>query len=159
MCPSHQFRVKSMTFEYHWSKRFGTRKIEFIYFFNSSLILDLVLPWPKNSRTRGFLIGPTLVIACCAKTVSINVLPRKCPDPIYKVISYLSQLSTHKQIPLALQVQTCKIVTLFARKSNFKWQTKYGTLCLNQEIKSGNPFPTPFLRVSYSCGVGSLDRR
>jgi hypothetical protein len=31
-----------MTFEYHWSKRFGTMKIEFIYFFDSSKIIDLV---------------------------------------------------------------------------------------------------------------------
>jgi hypothetical protein len=34
------------------------------------------------------------------------------------------------------------------------------TLHLNQEMKSSNPFPAPFpRRVSYSYGVGSLDRR
>jgi hypothetical protein len=65
-----------MTFEYHWSKRFGTMKIEFIYSFVSSKILDLFKPERKDSRTRVFLIGPTLVVASCAKTVSIDVIPR-----------------------------------------------------------------------------------
>jgi hypothetical protein len=41
-----------MTFKYHWSKRVGIMKIEFIYFFNSSIILDLVKPKRKDSRTR-----------------------------------------------------------------------------------------------------------
>jgi hypothetical protein len=50
-------------------------KIEFIYFFNSSIIIDLVKPERKDSRTSGFSIGPTLVVACCAKTVSIDVIP------------------------------------------------------------------------------------
>jgi hypothetical protein len=80
-------------------------KIEFIYFFNSSIILDLVKPRRNNSRTRGFLIRPTLVVACCAKT-SINVIPRKCPDRIDKAIGYLYQLGSHRRIHLALQVQT-----------------------------------------------------
>jgi hypothetical protein len=31
-----------MTFEYHWSNRFGTMKIEFIYFFDSSKIIDII---------------------------------------------------------------------------------------------------------------------
>jgi hypothetical protein len=76
---------------------FGTMKIEFIYFFNSSIILDLVKPRRKNSRTRCFTIGLTSVIACCAKMVSINVIPRNCPDPIGKAIGYLSQLGTHRR--------------------------------------------------------------
>jgi hypothetical protein len=42
-----------MTFEYHWSKRFGTMKIEFIYFFYSSIILDLAKPGCKVSITLG----------------------------------------------------------------------------------------------------------
>jgi hypothetical protein len=54
----------------------------------------------------GFSIGPTLVVACCAKTVSIDVIPRKFPDPIGKAIGYLSQLGTHRRLSLALQVQT-----------------------------------------------------
>jgi hypothetical protein len=61
-----------MTFEYHWSKRFGTIKIESIYFFNSSIIFDLVKLGRKDSRTRGFSVGMTLVIACCAKTTFIS---------------------------------------------------------------------------------------
>jgi hypothetical protein len=70
-------------------------KIEFIYFFNASIILDLIKLGRKYSRTHGFSIRSTLVVACCAKMVSIDVIPRKFPDPIGKVIGYLSQLSTH----------------------------------------------------------------
>jgi hypothetical protein len=53
-----------------------------------------------------FLIRTTLVVACCAKIVSINVIPRKCPGPIGKAIGYLSQLDTYRHVFLALQVQT-----------------------------------------------------
>jgi hypothetical protein len=93
-----------MTFEYHWSKRFGTIKIELIYFFDSSKIIDIIKAGHKDSRTRYFPIGPTFVIVCCAKTVSIDVIPRIFLDPISKAIGYLSQLSTHRRIFLALQV-------------------------------------------------------
>jgi hypothetical protein len=98
MCLPHHFRVKPMTFEYHWIKMFGSMKIEFIYFFNSSIILDLVKANRKASKTCGFLIGPTLVVACCAKTISINVIPRKCPNPIDIVIGCLYQIGNHRQI-------------------------------------------------------------
>jgi hypothetical protein len=81
-------------------------KIEFIYFFNSSIILDLVKPGRNNSRTHGFSIRPTFVVACCAKMVSINIIHRKYHGTINKAIGYLSQLGTHRRIPLALQVQT-----------------------------------------------------
>jgi hypothetical protein len=64
-------------------------KIEFIYFFDLSIILDLVKPERKDSRTRGFSIGPTLVVACCAKTVSINIIPRKFPGPICNTLVLL----------------------------------------------------------------------
>jgi hypothetical protein len=77
-------------------------KIEFIYFFNSSITLDLVKASRKNSRTRVFFIGATSVIAACAKTVSINIIPRKCSNPIGKVVGYLSQLGTQRWISLAL---------------------------------------------------------
>jgi hypothetical protein len=81
-------------------------KIEFIYFFDSSKIIDLVKAGRKDSITRCFLIGPTLVVACCAKTISIDVIPRIFLDPISKVVGYLSQLGTHRWISLALQVFT-----------------------------------------------------
>jgi hypothetical protein len=81
-------------------------KIEFIYLFDLSIILDLVKPRHKDSRTRGYSIGPTLVVACCAKTVSIDVIPRIFPNPYRQAIDYLSQLSTHRRFSLALQVQT-----------------------------------------------------
>jgi hypothetical protein len=79
-------------------------KIEFIYFFDSSKIIDLIKAGRKDSRTCCFSIGPTLVVVCCAKTVSIDVIPRIFLDPISKVIGYLSQLGTHRRISLALQV-------------------------------------------------------
>jgi hypothetical protein len=91
-----------MAFEYHWSKRFVTIKIEFIYFFDSSKIINIIKAGRKDPRTRCFLIGPTLVVVCCAKTVSIDVIPRIFLDPISKVVGYLSQLDTHRQISLAL---------------------------------------------------------
>jgi hypothetical protein len=95
-----------MTFEYHWSKRFETIKIELIYFFDSSKIIDIVKAGRKDSRTRCFPIGPTFVVVCCVKTISIDVIPRIFLDPISKAVGYLSQLDTHRRISLALQVFT-----------------------------------------------------
>jgi hypothetical protein len=71
-------------------------KIKFIYFFDSSKIIDLVKAGRKDSRTHCFFIGPTLVVVCCAKTVSIDVIPRIFLNPISKVVGYLSQLGTHR---------------------------------------------------------------
>jgi hypothetical protein len=88
-----------MTFEYHWNERFGIMKIEFIYFFDSSKIIDLVKTRRKDSITRCFSIGPTLVVVCCAKTCIIS---RIFLDPISKAVGYLSQLGTHRLISLAL---------------------------------------------------------
>jgi hypothetical protein len=80
-------------------------KIQFIYFFDSSKIIDLIMAGRKESRTR-FSIRLTLVVACCVKTVSIDVIPRIFLDTISKAVGYLSQLSPHRQISLALQVFT-----------------------------------------------------
>jgi hypothetical protein len=93
-----------MTFEYNWSKRYGTIKIEFIYFFDSSKIIDIVKAGRKDSRTCCFPIGPTLVVVCCAKAVPIDVIPRIFLDPLSKAVGYLSQLGTHRRISLALKV-------------------------------------------------------
>jgi hypothetical protein len=82
-----------MIFEYYWSKRFGTIKIEFIYFFDLSKIIDLVKAGRKDSKTRCFSIGPTLVVAYCVKTVSIDVIPKIFLDPISKAIGYLSHVT------------------------------------------------------------------
>jgi hypothetical protein len=41
-----------VTFEYQWSKRFGTMKIEFIYFFDSSKIIDIIKAGRKDCRKR-----------------------------------------------------------------------------------------------------------
>jgi hypothetical protein len=79
-------------------------KIKFIYFFDLSKIIDIVKAGCKDSRTRCFSIGPTLVVVCCAKTIFIDIIPRIFLDPISKVVGYLSQLGTHRRISLALQV-------------------------------------------------------
>jgi hypothetical protein len=97
-----------MTFECHWSKRFGTIKIELIYFFDSSKIIDIVKAGRKDSRTRCFPIGPTLVVVCCAKTVSIDVIPILFLDPISKTVGNLSQLGTHKRISLPCKYSQVK---------------------------------------------------
>jgi hypothetical protein len=75
-----------------------------IYLFDLSKIIELVKAGRKDSKTRCFSMAPTLVVACCAKTVSIDVIPRIFLEPISKAVGYLSQLGTHRQICLALQV-------------------------------------------------------
>jgi hypothetical protein len=52
-----------MAFEYDRIKRFATMKVEFVYFFNYSIILDPILIGRKNSSTCGSLIGLTLLVA------------------------------------------------------------------------------------------------
>jgi hypothetical protein len=63
-----------MIFEYYRIKRYATKKCEFIYFFNSSIILDPIYTSRKNSGTCGFLIGPPLLMASCVKAISIDVI-------------------------------------------------------------------------------------
>jgi hypothetical protein len=107
-----------MAFEYDRIKRFATMKLEFIYFFNSSIILGPIKAGHKNSEICGSSIGPTLLVACCVKAISIHVIAGKWPDPIGKAIGNLSQLGTHRRIGLALQAQAGYIVILSARTRN-----------------------------------------
>jgi hypothetical protein len=65
-----------MAFEYDGIKRFGTIKLEFVYFFNYSIILDPIKARRKNFRTCSFSIRSTLLVACCAETISIYVITR-----------------------------------------------------------------------------------
>jgi hypothetical protein len=65
-----------MIFEYDRIKRFGTIKTEFVYFFNSSIILDPIKARSKNSSIYGLSIGSTCLVACCRKTISIHVINR-----------------------------------------------------------------------------------
>jgi hypothetical protein len=66
-----------MAFEYDRIKRFATMKLEFVYFFNSSIILDPIKARHKNSGACGFSIGLTRLVACCVKTISIHVITSK----------------------------------------------------------------------------------
>ena len=92
-----------MAFEYDWSERYRTMKLEFIYFFNSSVILDSVLTWRKNTGISGSSIGSTLLVCHCVEAISVHVINVKRLDPVAKTISNLSQLGTHGRISLALQ--------------------------------------------------------
>jgi hypothetical protein len=66
-----------MPFEYDRIKRFATMKLEFVYFFNSPIILDPIKAGRKNSRTCGCSIGTTLLMTCCAKVISIHIITGK----------------------------------------------------------------------------------
>jgi hypothetical protein len=65
-----------MTFEYDKIKRFATIKTDFVYLFNSSIILDPVKARSKNSSICGLSIGSTCLVACCTKMISIHVINR-----------------------------------------------------------------------------------
>ena len=92
-----------MAFENNWSERYRTMKLEFVYFFNSSVILDSVLTWRKNAGISGSSIGSTLLVCHCVEAISIHVINVKRLDPVAKTIGNLSQLGTHGRISLALQ--------------------------------------------------------
>jgi hypothetical protein len=63
-----------MTFEYDRFKRFATIKRQLIYFFNSSVIVFLIIAGRTNSGICGSSIGSTLVVPYCVKAVSIHVI-------------------------------------------------------------------------------------
>ena len=63
-----------MTFENDWSERYRTIKLEFVYFFNSSVILDSVLTWRKNAGISGSSIGSTVLVSHCVEAISIHVI-------------------------------------------------------------------------------------
>jgi len=90
-------------FENDWSERYRTMKLEFVYFFNSSVILDSVLTWRKNAGISGSSIGSTLLVCHCVEAISVHVINVKRLDPVAKTIGNLSQLGTHGRISLALQ--------------------------------------------------------
>jgi hypothetical protein len=62
-----------MAFEYDRLKRFATMKREFVYFFNSSIILDPIIGCRTNSGICGS-IGPTLLMPFCVKAISIHAI-------------------------------------------------------------------------------------
>jgi hypothetical protein len=66
-----------MTFEYDRIKRFAALKLKFIYFFNSSIILDPIMVVRENYDICGPSIGPTLLMSCCVKEISIHVISGK----------------------------------------------------------------------------------
>ena len=66
-----------MAFKYDRIKRFAAMKREFVYFFNSSIIIEPIKGGRENSGICGSSIGPTLLVSCCVKTISIHVITGK----------------------------------------------------------------------------------
>ena len=98
-------------------------KCEFIYFFDSSVVLEPIVSWHKKSGICGSTIGPTLLMPCCVEAISIHVITSKQLDPIGTTIGNLPQLGTHRQIVLGLHVQAGKCIILFARTNNGEYHT------------------------------------
>jgi hypothetical protein len=98
-------------------------KCEFVYFFDSSVVLELIVSWHKDSGICGSSIWPTLLMSCCVEAISIHVITSKRLDPIGTAIGNLSQLGTHRQIVLGLHVQAGKCIILFARTNNREYHT------------------------------------
>ena len=90
--PSHFVRIKPIAFEYDRLKRFATMKCEFIDFFNYDIIIDPIKGCRTNARICGSSIGPTLLVSCRVKPISIHIISSKWPHPICKAIDNLSQL-------------------------------------------------------------------
>ena len=88
-------------------------KHEFVYFFDSSIVLEPIVSYCKNSGICGSSIGPTLLVLCCVKAISIHVISSKWPDPIGTTIGNLPQLGTHRGISLGLQVQAGEIIYMY----------------------------------------------
>jgi hypothetical protein len=66
-----------MALEYDRIKRFATIKQKFIYFFNSSIIVEAINVGRKNFAICGSSIGPTLLVACYVKAISIHIVTGK----------------------------------------------------------------------------------
>ena len=98
-------------------------KCEFIYFFDSFVVLEPIVSWHKNSSICGSSIGPTLLMPCCVEAISIHVIASIRLDPIGTAIGNLPQLGTHRQIVLGLHVQAGKCIILFARTNNREYHT------------------------------------
>jgi hypothetical protein len=123
--PSCYSRIKPMAFEYDRTKRFATMKWKFVYFFNSSIVVEAISAGRRNSAICGSPIGPTLLVACCVKAISIHVVTGKWLDPMGKSVSNLSQLVTHGRIGLCLQDQAGYIVILLERTKNVEVSRSY----------------------------------
>jgi hypothetical protein len=158
--PSRYFRVKPMTFEYDRNKIFATMKCEFVYVFNSSIIVHPILAGRENSGIDGFPVRPPLLVPCCVKAIYIHVITGIWHDPTTTYLNsalidtsvWLCKVKKDSTLHYPHVPSTCNVILSIQGKLK-------STFCLNQEMKSGLPFPTPYLRrVSNSCGVGSLDR-
>ena len=121
--PFRWSRIEPVAFEHDETKRFRTIKWKFIDFFDYAMILEAIRARSTNSAVCGFSMGPSSLVACCVKVISIHIITWISFHLIVKAICNLSQLLTHSCIGLGLQAQECKIAGLSTRNS--KSRTRY----------------------------------
>ena len=63
-----------MAFEHDETKRFRTIKFKFIDIFNYAMILKAISARSTNSAVCVFLMGPSSLVACCVKVISIHII-------------------------------------------------------------------------------------
>jgi hypothetical protein len=63
-----------MVFEYHWLQRTATLEFELVYLFDYAVIVLLIITGRTNTAARGFLLGPTLLVASTAKAIAIDII-------------------------------------------------------------------------------------
>ena len=116
-----------MELEYDRITRFATMKLQFIYFFNSSIILDPIKARSKNSRICGSSIRTPLLMSCCVKAISIHIIGAVRHYPIRASVGNLSQLGTQIRIVSALLFEPTNEIgrstsrTLFKKGINLLW--------------------------------------
>ena len=74
-------------------------KREYVYFFNSSKVLEPIVSWRKHSGICGPSIRPTLLVTC-VEMISIHIISSKWLDSIGTTIGNLMQLGIHWGISL-----------------------------------------------------------
>ena len=63
-----------MALEYDRFNIFATMKREFVYVFNSSIIVHPILAGCENSSICRFSVRTTLLVPCCVEAISIDVI-------------------------------------------------------------------------------------
>jgi hypothetical protein len=63
-----------MAFEYDWLMTFAKLKVELVYFFDDVIVVTIIGVGRMNSGIRGFLIGPTELVASCVEAIAIHII-------------------------------------------------------------------------------------
>jgi len=153
---SRYLRIKPPAFEYDRTKRFGSTKLEFVYFFKYPIIVLAISSGRHNSGICGPSMRLTLLVACCVKAIPIDVINVTWHDPKVEAIGNLPQFGTYRRIPVALQSQA-RALCYSHKRPTWNQETRGkldGTFFWNQEMKSRS-----LRMVSTSWGRGRLDWR